>query len=196
MKKRIFTTALLFAVLAAFASGCQDAVRFAPKEQQKQLAWLTNDVAKNIEATGTDAGSPAAKKLVQGTTASALYYGPPKVPADPQDFETIAADATSQSMERPDPWEVADNLLLLAGGIATVVGGVGAQRIASNIVILRAKAKALKEVVVGNDLLKTNGGDFAKAHRGQSVKTRALVAEIRAKNPVPKMPPVKEPAAT
>ena len=191
--KRIVITALLFAILAAFSAGCQDAVRFAPSEQQKQLAWLTNDLAKSIEATGTDAGSPAAKKLVQGTTASAVYYGPPKAPADPHDFETIAADATAQSMERPDPWTVADNILLLVGGVATVLGGVGGQRIASGIVKLRAKAKALQQVVVGNDLLKTNGGDFAKAHAGQSPQTKAIVAEIRATNPVPKMSPVVEP---
>lgn len=191
--KRIVFTALLFAVLAVFSSGCQDAVRFAPSEQQKQLAWLTNDLAKSIDATGTDAGSPAAKKLVQGTTAAALYYGPPKAPADPTDFEAIATDATEQSMERPDPWTVADNLLLLAGGVVTVFGGVGAQRITSKIVELRAKAKALQQVVVGNDLLKSNGGDFKKAHIGQTPKTRAIVAEIRAHNPVPKMPEVVEP---
>lgn len=186
--KTILIAALMFAVLVVSA-GCQDAIRFAPSQQQKKLAWLSNDLAKSIDATGTDAGSPAIKKLVQGTTATALYYGPPKEPADPQDFEAIATEATAQSMERPDPWEVADNLLLLAGGIATVMGGVGATKIAGGIVKLRAKAKALQEVVVGNELLKTNGGDFGKAHMGQSVKTRTIVAGIRAANPVPKMPP-------
>lgn len=187
MKKIILLTVLLLAVLAVSA-GCQNAVRFAPSEQQKQLAWLTNDLAKSIDATGTDARSPAAKKLVQGTTAAALYYGPPKAPADPDNFETIATAATAQSMERPDPWEVADNFLLLAGGIATVLGGVGGTKVASHIVKLRAKAKALQEVVVGNELLKANGGDFKKAHIGQSVKTRALIAELRVANPVLKTP--------
>ena len=191
MKKILFVVLLLDILVVS--AGCQNAVRFAPSEQQKQAALLTNELAKKIEADGTEAGSPAAKKVVLGTTASMLYYGLPKVPADPQDFKTITSEATSQSMERPDPWEVADNLLLLAGGIATVVGGVGAQRIASNIVQLRAKAKALKEVVIGNDLLKANGGDFKKAHMGQSTTTKTIVAEIRATNPVSKQP--QEPTA-
>lgn len=193
--KTILIAALMFAVLVVSA-GCQDAIRFAPNQPQKKLAWLSNDLAKSIEATGTDAGSPAIKKLVQGTTATALYYGPPKEPADPQDFEAIATEATAQSMERPDPWDAADNLLLLAGGIATVLGGVGGTRIAGSIVKLRAKAKALREVVVGNELLKTNGGDFSKAHIGQSVNTRTIVAGIRAANPVPKMPPVISPKSS
>lgn len=191
--KRIFFTALLLAVLA-LSAGCTDAMRFAPTEQQKQTAWLTNDLAKEIESNGTEAGSPAAKKIVQGTTAAALYYGLPKQPADPQEFETVAADATAQSMERPDPWKVADNLLVLGAGIATIIGGVAGQRIASGIGTLRAKAKALEEVVVGNELLKANGGDFKKAHAKQTVKTRTIVAEIRANNPVLKMPTVLEPA--
>lgn len=193
--KTILITALLFVILVV-SSGCQDAIRFAPSEQQKQLAWLTNDLAKGIESTGTDAGSPAIKKLAQGTTATALYYGLPKEPADPKDFEAIATTATEQSMERPDPWEVADNMLLLAGGIATVLGGVGGTKIASGIVKLRAKAKALQEVVVGNELLKTNGGDFGKAHMGQSVKTRTIVAGIRAQSAVPKIPPVISPKSS
>lgn len=187
--KTILIAALMFAVLVVSA-GCQDAIRFAPSQPQKKLAWLSSDLAKSIDATGTDAGSPAIKKLVQGTTATALYYGPPKEPADPQDFEAIAAEATEHSMERPDPWKLADNLLVLGAGIATIVGGVAGQRIASSIGTLRAKAKALQEVVVGNELLKTNGGDFGMAHSGQSVQTRTLVAGIRAQSAVPKMPPV------
>ena len=190
--KRILFTALLLAVLA-ISSGCTDAMRFAPTQQQKQAALLTNDLAKEIESNGTEAGSPAARKVVQGTTAAMLYYGLPKQPADPQDFETIVADATVQSMERPDPWKIADNLLVLGAGIATIVGGVAGQRIASSIGRLRAKAKALEQVVVGNDILKANGGDFKKAHGQQTPKTKTIVAEIRARNPVLKIPSVIEP---
>ena len=197
--KTILIAALMFAVLVVSA-GCQDAIRFAPSQPQKKLAWLSNDLAKSIEATGTDAGSPAIKKLVQGTTATALYYGPPKEPAEPQEFDAIATEATEHSMERPDPWKVADNLMVLGAGIVTIVGGVAGQRIASSIGTLRAKAKALQEVVVGNELLKTNGGDFGKAHVGQSVKTRTLVAGIRANSAIPKVnaawqgPPVPQEA--
>ena len=178
MKGTLITLLLITLILGAF--GCEEPLRLAPSEAQKQTAFLTADLAKEVEQKGTDPASPAARKLVQGTRSMAIYMGTPKVPADPDEFETVASEAEQQAYERPDPWKVADHLLELGIGVTAVVGGGTGTVIASKLKKLRQKSKALEEIVKGNELLKKNGGDFKTAHSKQSPATKALVAEIRA----------------
>ncbi len=177
---------MLLAVL--LLGGCEEPLRLAPSQAQKQTAFLTADIAKAVEQNGTDPASPASKKLVQGTRAMAIYMGTPKVPADPDEFETVVSQAEQQAYERPDPWKIADNLLELGIGVAAIVGGGTGTIVVNRLRKLRQKSKALKEVVMGNELLKENGGDFKKAHRAQSPKTKTIIAEIRASNAIPPIP--------
>ena len=162
MKGILFTVFLVVIVFGI--CGCQEPLRLAPSEAQKQTAFLTADIARAIEQNGTDPGSPASKKVVQGTRALSLYMGTPKLPADPDEFETVVAASEQQAYERPDPWKVADHLLELGIGVAAVAGGGGGTIIANKLKKLRQKSKALEEIVKGNELLKKNGADFKTAH--------------------------------
>lgn len=187
MKTWIVASVLLVALLLG-VGGCEEPLRLAPSQAQKQAAFLTADIAKAVEQNGTDPASPASKKLVQGTRAMAIYMGTPKVPADPDEFDTVVSQAEQQAYERPDPWKVADNLLELGIGVAAIVGGGTGTVVVNRLRKLRQKSKALKEVVMGNELLKENGVSFKKAHRSQSPETKGIVAEIRANNAIPPMP--------
>jgi len=174
-----------FALLVSSAGCNAVGVRFAPTEPQKQTAELTHDLAKIIATEGTDPGSEAAVKLVQGTRAGLAYAGRPATPANADQFETIAAQAHEDAIERPDPWKVADSLLELGIGVAGVAGGAYGLKFAKYLQLARAKAKALEEVVKGNELLKksmtTNGEKelFKKVHGQQSAETRALVTAVK-----------------
>lgn len=184
MKTGNVTVLLLVGVLLG---GCE-ALRFAPKESQKQTAELTHSLARKVNTEGTAPASPASQQLVTGTMAALAYTGRPATPPDPDQFDTIAAQANQDALERPDPWEVADSVIELGIGISALLGGVYGTRAVRFLQQARMKSKALQEIVKGNELLKENGGNFKTAHRIQSPKTKALVAEIRANNAIPPMP--------
>lgn len=177
MKKTVIILLLSSLVLGVF--GCE-ALRFAPKESQKQTTELTHFLAKKVNAQGTAPASPASRQLVTGTMAALTYTGRPATPPDPEQFDTIAAQANQDAMERPDPWEVADSVLELGIGISALLGGVYGTKAVKYLHQARMKSKALEEIIKGNELLKKNGGDFKTAHSKQSPTTKAIVAEIRA----------------
>jgi len=187
MNRRIFFVGLLFAAILVIP-GCSEPLRFGPTEAQKQTAWLTADLARKVDADGTIPGSPASKKLVRGTRAGAYYMGPPKTPADIEQFDTIAPLAEQQAQARPDAWAMADNALELGVGIAAIFGGAGGAALIRRLKILRQKGKALEQVVKGNDLFKTKKGNgtsttenFTSAHNDvQDTETKKLVAILRA----------------
>ena len=179
---------LLMCVILLYMAGCDSlGLRFEPTEPQKQSAWLTADLAKEVESEGTVPGSPAAKRLVEGTKATAYYYGPPKIPANMSQFDTIAPMAQQQAQERPDAWVLADSALELAIGVSVLLGGVYGTKAVKYLSTARQKAKALEQVVMNNELFKfglspPQKAEFGNAQQGQSQTTRALVAEIRAKS--------------
>lgn len=179
---------LLMCVILLCVAGCNSlGLRYEPTEPQKQSAWLTADLAKEVESEGTVPGSPAAKRLVEGTKATAYYYGPPKVPADMSQFDTIASMAQRQAQERPDPWALADSALELAIGVSALLGGVYGTKAVKYLSTARQKAKALEQVVVNNELFKSalsppQRAKFGDAQQRQSQATRALVAEIKVKS--------------
>lgn len=183
MKTGIVTIVLLAVLLLG---GCE-ALRFAPKESQKQAAELTHFLAKKVNEQGTAPASPASQQLVTGTMAALAYTGRPTTPPDPEQFDTIAAQANQEALERPDPWKVADSVLELGIGISALLGGVYGTRAVRFLQQAREKSKALQEIVIGNELLKENGANFKTAHRAQSPGTKAIVAEIRANNAIPPM---------
>jgi hypothetical protein len=160
--------------------GC-DALRFAPKEEQKQNAWLhwrvtelaaQEAVKENVSAkvqglTGLSAQQSRAfvadygipKELPEGLQAGFEIAAQPgaAVPhlSEGLVLETaIAQAAYRQSVQRPDMWAMADGAIDLGIGLAGLLGGVYGIRATQFLKQARDKSKALKEIIEGNELFK------------------------------------------
>jgi hypothetical protein len=191
MKKIVVTLALLCLLLV----GC-DSLRFAPSEAQKQNAWLHNRTA--LIAANTARGEDASEKLQALTGLSELqsrafssYYGLPREFPQANTAEDVLAQsnwqlgraALAESADRPDAWQLADSVFELAIGISALLGGVYGTRAVRFLKDARAKSRALKEIITGNELFKNEHGPYAhafkQAHKGQSPQTRQIVAEMK-----------------
>ncbi len=190
--KKITVTLILAGVLLA---GCES-LRFAPSETQKQNAWLHNRTA--IAAAEAARDENASKKLQALTGLSELqsrpfvaYYGMPKEYLPAETAEQILAEsniqlaqtALSESVQRPDIWQVADETFELAIGICGLLGGVYGTRAVRFLQDARTKSKALKEIVEGNELFKKQNADaataFKEAQKNQSTETKQIVAGMK-----------------
>ncbi len=182
--------------LVLFVCGC-DSLRFAPSEKQKQNAWLHNRTAQ--VAAETAKIEETSQKLQSLTQLSELqsrafvsYYGLPKELPQAESTEDILSqsnqvlvqDALSQSAERPDAWEVADSAMQLGIGICALLGGVYGTKAVRFLKDARTKSQALKEIITGNELFKSQNiaqaSAFKEAHKNQSPQTRQIVAEMKA----------------
>lgn len=190
--KKMFVISIMSSLALA---GC-DSLRFAPGEAQKQNAWLHNRTAA---VAAEQARREAASEKLQAlaglgelqSRAFISYCGLPKEFPQADTAEQIlsqssfqlAGAALSESAERPDAWQVADNMFELAIGISALLGGVYGTRAVRFLKESRVKAKALKEIVEGNELLKKEGGAYAhafkQAQKHQSPQTRQLVAAMK-----------------
>jgi len=96
----------------------------------------------------------------------------------------LARTAMGKSMDRPDPWQVADSVFELGIGISALLGGVYGTKAVRFLNDARTKSKALKEIIQGNELFKKQNkssvATFKQAHQLQSTQTKTLVAEIKA----------------
>ncbi len=196
MQKRCHTIISLAAlVLISLSTGCGN-LRLAPSEEQKQNAWLHNRTAEMAAETARAEESSqqlqALTKLSEvQSRAFTSHYGLPKQypPAEtPQEVLaesnwTLAETAVTQSVQRPDPWEVADSALEIGIGISALLGGVYGTRALRFLKEARTKAKALKEIVQGNEQFKTDNAKqtpaFKAAHANQSTETRQLVTAMK-----------------
>ena len=191
--KKIFTTLILAALLLA---GC-DSLRFAPTEAQKQNAWLHNRTTTiTAETARAEASSEKLRALTQlsefQSRAFSSYFGLPRKFPRAETAEDILAEsnlklartALVESVERPDAWQLADNVFELAIGISALLGGVYGTRAVRYLKEARAKSKALKEIIEGNELFKKQNesytSTFKKAHKDQSPQTRQIVAQMKA----------------
>jgi hypothetical protein len=192
MKKIVVTLTLLCLLLV----GC-DSLRFAPSEAQKQNAWLHNRTA--LIAANTARGEDASEKLQALTGLSELqsrafssYYGLPREFPQANTAEDVLAQsnwqlgraALAESADRPDAWQLADSVFELAIGISALLGGVYGARAVRFLREARAKSKALKEIIEGNELFKKEHKPYAdvfkQAHKDQSLPTRQIVAQMKA----------------
>jgi hypothetical protein len=163
---------------------------------QKQNAWLhgrtTQVSAQAARDEGTSPKLQALTKLGElQSRAFVSYHGLPKELPKADTAEDIlaesnvelAAAAIGDAGVRPDAWEVADSMLELGIGIAALLGGVYGTRAARFLKQARAKSKALKEIVEGNELFKRVNDQQAKAfkeaHRAQSHATKQIVAQLK-----------------
>lgn len=183
-------------VTCTVSAGC-DTLRFAPSEAQKQNAWLHNRTA--IVTAETARAEDAAEKLQALTQLCELqsrafssYYGLPKEFPQAETAEDLlgqsnwqlARTALTQSVERPDTWQVADSVLELGIGICALLGGVYGTKAVRFLGQARAKSKALQEIIAGNELFKKSApadstSAFKQAHQDQSPATRQIVAEMK-----------------
>ena len=192
MKK--ITVTLILALV--FLTGC-DTLRFAPSQIQKQNAYLHNRTTRI--AADTTKKENSSQKLQTLTELSNLqsksyvsYFGLPKELPQADTAEQIlsqssyqlALDSLDESNQRPDAFEVADNVFELGIGICALLGGVYGTRAVRFLKEARDKSKALQEVVQNNELFKKQNPDskevFKQAQKLQSPQTRKLVTEIRA----------------
>jgi hypothetical protein len=88
-----------------------------------------------------------------------------------------------ESSERPDPWQVTDAILEMGIGICSVLGGVYGTKAVRFLKDTKGKSNALKEIISGNELFKTQNQSqataFKQAHQNQSLQTRRLVAQMK-----------------
>jgi hypothetical protein len=190
--KRMLAAMFVFCVLFV---GC-DSVRFAPSEAQKQNAWLHN---RTTAVTAECARAQDASEKLQAlaglselqSRAFVSYCGLPKEFPDAETAEDMLAQsnlelartALAESAYRPDAWDLADSAFELGIGISALLGGVYATRAVRFLKEARAKSKALKEIIAGNELFKKQNKEhtsaFKEAQKGQSPRTRQIVAETK-----------------
>ncbi len=183
-------------ILLCFVSiGCES-LRFAPSRTQKQNAWLHNRTA--IITAETARSENTSEKLRALTKLSELqsrpftaYFGLPKEFPQAETAEDILAEsnlklartALQQSADRPDAFQLADNMFELAIGICALLGGVYGTRAVRFLKQARTKSKALQEIIAGNELFKKEheayAGSFKEAHKDQSPQTRQIVAQMK-----------------
>jgi hypothetical protein len=181
-----------FALLLA---GC-DSLRFAPSEEQKQNAWLHNRTATvAAETAKAEQSSQELQALTQlselQSRAFTSYCGLPKEYPEAETAEQIlgasnwqlASTAVTESAARPDPWQVADSALEFGIGLCALFGGVCGTRAVQFLKDARTKSQALKEIIAGNELFKTQQPSqvaaFKAAQQNQSPETRQLVVAMK-----------------
>jgi len=182
-------------VFVLLLSGCES-LRFAPNERQKQNAWLHNRTA--LAAAQTAKVQAASGELQDLTELSELqsrafttYFGlPEEFPAAEttddilaESSRELAKDAIADSAARPDPWQTADAAMELGIGICALLGGVYGAKAAKFLKDAKARSKALREIITGNELFKkanqTQVESFKQAHVSQSPQTRLIVTEMK-----------------
>jgi hypothetical protein len=180
-----------------FMCGC-DGLRFAPGQVQKQNAWLHNRTARltadKAQQEDTSAKLRALARLsADQSRAFCSYFGlPDQMDADNTADEIlagagadIAQKAYAQAAQRPDVWQTADGLMEAAAAVAGLFGGVYAAAAVKYLKQARQKAKALKEIIDGNESLRQMSGQikdaFGKAHQNQSASTKSIVAKLKAR---------------
>jgi hypothetical protein len=183
-------------LLCLLSVGC-DSLRLAPNEQQKQNAWLHNRTAAvAAETARSEDVSPELQSLTRlselQSRAFTAYCGQPEDYPRAETVQdvltqsnwTLAEAAVAESVERPDPWKVADSVMEIGIGISALLGGVYGTRAVRFLQDARAKSRALKEIVAGNEQFKKDNAEqapaFKAAQANQSAETRQLVVAMKA----------------
>lgn len=182
-------------ILILAVCGCES-LRFGVNEGQKENAWLHNrTAAAAAQVAEVQGGSAELRDLTElselQSRAFTAYFGMPNEYPAARTVEDIladsnrllATDAIEDSKARPNAWDVADAGLELGIGIFAVLGGVYGAKGAKFLKDARAKSKAIKEIIAGNELFKNanrkQAEAFKQAHATQSPETRQIVVEMK-----------------
>lgn len=196
---------LIFSVaVGMLLSGC--GLRYAATEVQKVNAWMHAKVCGAAADCAADEGASGqlcglTQLAAEQSEAFVLDYGLPEqahgqaeldrgTPLSDHDVEAllvsgseIAEAARADAIKRPDAWTVADGAMELGIALAGLMGGVYGVRAAGFLQQARDKAKALKEIVAGNELFKQlypeQAQRFKQAQAKQSATTRTIVTELK-----------------
>jgi len=186
---------VVFSVAMILLAGCES-LRFAPSENQKQNSWLHNRTAQAAaEAAKSENTSEKLRMLAQlselQSRAFVSYYGVPREFPQADTAEEILAQsnwqlaktALQESADRPDGWQLADNVFELGIGISALLGGVYGTKAVRFLKDAKTKTQALKEIIKGNELFKKSNTESAEAFKlaqmDQSAETRQLVAQLK-----------------
>ncbi len=121
----IFSVAAILILLSVFTTGCDNPLRFAPTESQKQVALRTHFNAKKIDAVGSDPCTPVSSQVKEGTRVSLGYIGLPANP-DIADYAATLTQASADATKRPTSKEVfnaVNKSLNLVELILMIIGG-------------------------------------------------------------------------
>ena len=177
-------------------TGCES-LRLGVNEGQKENAWLHNrTAAAAAQVAEVQGGSDELCDLTGlselQSRAFTAYFGLPKeCPAAgtvedilAESNRQLATEAVEDSKARPNAWDVADAGMELGIGIFAILGGVYGTKGAKFLKDARAKSKALKEIIAGNELFKIankkQAEAFKQAHGTQSLETRQIVTQVKA----------------
>lgn len=186
---------IILASVMILNAGC-DGIRLPASEVQKQNAWLHNRTAQAVaRAANVEQVSENLQKLttLSQTQSRAFVYDygmPEQLPNAWSDEDILsqgnfdlAQAAISDSQRRDDLWQMADGAIELGIGLAGLLGGVYGLKVAGFLTVARARSKALREIIKGNEVFKqisTNSiEEFKQAHQTQSQQTKKIVAEIK-----------------
>lgn len=174
-------------------SGC-DTLRFGATQSQKQNAWLhQKTAAAAVDLAADQQASQQLQSIAQmselQSRAFVLDYGMPDELPEADSVGAILASgslvqqAISDSSQKPDTWDVLDGAMDVGIGIAGLLGGVWGVRLAGFLGDAQKKSLALREIILGNELFKTQNqaatADFKQSHLNQSATTKQIVAEVK-----------------
>jgi len=194
-KAGIYAIGLFIAGIGFLAGGCES-LRLAPGERQKENAWLHNRTAATAAQTAeAEDSSQELQDLTElsevQSRAFSSYFGLPKEFPPAESVEDILSEssrrlaegAIADSIARPDGWEMADTAMELGIGVFALLGGVYGTAAVRFLKQAKAKSKALREIIAGNELFKTANQSktkaFKQAHANQSSETRQIVTEMK-----------------
>jgi len=191
---------ILIVLVAVFlvTAGCAS-FRLAPTESQKLNAWLhyrTTAIASELAAS--EQSSESLCKLTNLSTAqSSVFladYGlPAKLPQIDSAQDILSQqnwDAALQILDdaqnAPKGWDIADSAIELGIAVAGLLGGAYGLRFAGFLTQVQQKSKALREIIIGNELFKKQNENlsdaFKSAHQLQSSETKQIVSQIKNEN--------------
>lgn len=177
------------------AAGC-GVLRKAPSEAQKQNAWVhyrTAGLAANI-AKQEGVSEDLQKLTGLGELQSKAFVNYFELPESPEQVRTVkqalskqnfqlAEKAGAEASERIKGWGIVDSALEIGIGVCAIAGGVWGTKIAGFLKTARQKTDALREIVQGNEVFKTQNPSysdaFKQAQKNQSKPTRKIVTEMK-----------------
>lgn len=189
---------ILVVVICIFTAGCEP-FRLAPTESQKLNAWLHyRTTAITSELAASEQSSESLRKLANLSTAqSSVFladYGlPAKLPQIDSAQDILSQgnwDAALQILDdaqnAPKGWDVADGVIELGIAVAGLLGGAYGLRFAGFLTQVQQKSKALREIIIGNELFKKQNENlsdaFKSAHQLQTPQTKQIVSQIKNEN--------------
>ncbi len=96
---------------------------------------------------------------------------------------SITDQARADALQRPDPWQLTDDLLEIALALMGVTGCVFGARLIGFLRLARQRSRALREIIQGNQTFKqrhpNHAEAFKMAHVVQSKNTRNIVTDLK-----------------